>query len=75
MSCTLPRSLLRLTVGDNPDIGEDASVVEELVGERDDRLQPIVLYDPAADFTFAAAASPVKRGEPLNTMPIGCRHP
>ena len=46
---------LFLPVGEHPEVGGDAGVVEELLGQGDDGLQPVVLDDPAADFAFAAA--------------------
>ena len=54
MSCTFP---LRgfLSVGEDPDVGGDAGVVEELLGQGDDGLQPVVLDDPAGGFALAAA--------------------
>ena len=45
-----------LLVPQQPDVGEDARVVEELVGQHDDRVEPVVLQDPAADFALARAA-------------------
>ena len=47
-------SLGRLPVADQPYVGGDAGVVEELFGERDQRLQEIVLQDEAADLALAA---------------------
>ena len=47
-----------LLVGDNPDIGGDAGVVEKLVRQGDDGLQPVILDDPASDFTLARACTP-----------------
>ena len=44
-----------LAVGEHPDVGGDAGVVEELVRQRDDCLEPVVLYDPAADVALASA--------------------
>ena len=49
MSCTLPRRSAGLRFVDEPDIGEDAGVVEKLVGQRHDAVEPVVLDDPAAD--------------------------
>ena len=51
----LARALLAFPVGDNPDVGGDAGIVEELVGQADDGLQHVVLDDPAADVALAAA--------------------
>ena len=39
----------RLAVGQDPEVRGDAGVVEELVGQGDDALQPVVLQDPPAD--------------------------
>ena len=50
-------SLALLAVGDDPDIGVDAGVVEQLLGQGDDAFGPIVLDDPFADVTFAGAPS------------------
>ena len=48
-------ALFALPVGDNPNVGGDAGIVEELVGQADDGLQHVVLDDPAADVALAAA--------------------
>ena len=45
----LAAPLLRLAVGDEPDIGEDAGVVEQLIRQSDDRVEPVVLDDPTPD--------------------------
>ena len=42
-------------VGEHPDVGGDAGVVEELLGERDQCFQPVVFEDPAANLALAAA--------------------
>ena len=55
MSCTLPSAPLLLAVGQHPDVGGDAGVVEELLRQGDDGFQPVVLQNPAADFALAAA--------------------
>ena len=47
-------ALLFLPVRQNPDVGGNAGVVEKLVGQGDNRLQPVVLDDPLADVGFAA---------------------
>ncbi len=44
-----------LAVGDDPEVGGDAGVVEELVGQGDHGLEPVVLDDPAADLALATA--------------------
>ena len=45
-----------LVVSQQPDVGEDAGVVEQLVGQHDDGVEPVVLQNPAADFALARAA-------------------
>ena len=57
-----------LAVGDDPEVGGDAGVVEELVGQRDDGFEPVVLDDPAADLRLPDPAAPVNSGEPLKTI-------
>ena len=49
----LAASFRAFAVRDNPHIGGNARVVEELVGHGDDGIEPIVLDNPTADFTFA----------------------
>ena len=49
----LAAPVLGLAVGQNPDVGRDAGVVEHVERQRDDGLQPIVLDDPAADVALA----------------------
>ena len=44
----------RLAVGHNPHVGGDAGVVEELLGERDERFEQIVFQNEAADLALAA---------------------
>ena len=44
-----------LAVGDDPEVGADPGVVEELVGQGDDPLEPVVLDDPAPDLALARA--------------------
>src|SRR5690606_6285908 len=48
-------ALVAFAVGDDPDIGGDAGVVEQLVGQADHGLQPVVLDDPAANIALSAA--------------------
>ena len=43
----------RLAVAQDPDVGGDAGVVEHVERQGDDRLQPVVLDDPAADVALA----------------------
>ena len=42
-----------LAVRQHPDVGRYAGVVEELLRQRDDCLEPVVLDDPAADVRLA----------------------
>ena len=51
-----------LVVSQQPDVGEDAGVVEKLVGQHDDGVEPVVLQNPAADFALARAAVAVGEG-------------
>jgi hypothetical protein len=51
----LALSPLLLAVGDNPDVGADASVIEHLLRESDDALEPVVLDDPLADVALTRA--------------------
>ena len=46
---------LLLPVGDNPDVGADAGVVEHLFRQGDDGFEPVVFDDPLADVALAAA--------------------
>src|SRR6266487_5316657 len=48
-------SLLLFAVGEYPDIGGDACVVEKLLGQGYDDLKPIVLQYPAANLAFTTA--------------------
>ena len=51
-----------LAVGHHPEIGRDAGIVEQLVGQGDDGLQPVVLDDPAPDVALAAAGVAREQG-------------
>jgi hypothetical protein len=51
-----------LAVGDDPDVGADAGVVEHLLGHGDDGFEPVVLDDPFADFAFARAGAACEQG-------------
>ena len=44
-----------LSVGQHPDVGGDAGVVEEVERQRDDGFEPVVLDEPAADVALALA--------------------
>ena len=48
-------ALGRLAVAEQPDVGGDAGVVEDVERQGDDRLQPVVFDDPAADVALALA--------------------
>ena len=63
----LAAPVARLAVGQHPDIGRDAGVVEHVERQGDDGFQPVVLDDPAPDIAFALPASPVNSDEPLCT--------
>jgi hypothetical protein len=54
-----------LAVGQHPDVGGDAGVVEQVQRQRDDGLQPVVLDDPAADVALALAGVAGEQREPL----------
>ena len=54
----LAPALGALAVGEHPEVGGDAGVVEELVRQGDDGFEPVVLDDPAADLGLAGAGSP-----------------
>lgn len=57
--------LLRLAVGQDPDIGGDARVVEQLVGQGDDGLQQVVLDDPLPDVALAASRPAGEKRRPV----------
>src|SRR5690606_33774643 len=48
-------AVLRLAVREHPDVGRDAGVVEHVEWQGDDRFQPVVLDDPAANVALALA--------------------
>jgi hypothetical protein len=41
-----------LVVPQQPDVREDARIVEELVGQHDDGIEPVILQNPTADFAL-----------------------
>ncbi len=47
-----------LSVRDDPQVGRDACVVEELIRQGDDRFEPIVFDDPLPDLALARARVP-----------------
>ena len=62
MSITRPLMAGGLFVSQQPDVGENAGVVEKLVGQHDDGVEPVVLQNPAADFALARAAVAIGEG-------------
>ena len=50
----------RLAIGEEPDIGLDAGIVEEVGRQSDDRLDPVMLQHPAPDLALAAAGTACK---------------
>ncbi len=60
--------ICRLVIAKQPDIGKYASVVEKLVRQHDDGVEPVVFKDPAADLDSPDAQSPFERGEPLKMI-------
>jgi hypothetical protein len=51
----LALALARFVIGQQPDIGGDAGVVKQVVGQLDDRFEPVVFDNVPADIAFAAA--------------------
>ena len=51
----LAAAVLGLAVREHPDVGRDAGVVEHVQRQGDDRLEPVVLDDVAADVALALA--------------------
>ena len=51
----LALAVLGLAVGEHPDVGGDAGVVEHVERQRDDGFEPVVLDEPAADVALALA--------------------
>ena len=58
----LAPAVLGLAVAEHPDVGGDAGVVEHVERQGDDRLQPVVLDDPAADVALALAGVAGEQG-------------
>jgi hypothetical protein len=48
-----PLALRLLAVGEQPHVAGDAGVVEELLGQRHDRLEQVVFEDPPPDVALA----------------------
>src|SRR5207249_11272327 len=53
--CNFSATRFAFSVRQHPEISRNAGVVEKLIGQSHDRLQPVVLDNPASDFRFAAA--------------------
>ena len=51
----LALAVLGLAVGEHPDVGGDAGVVEEVQRQGDDGFEPVVFDEPAADVALALA--------------------
>ena len=49
----LALTTLLLAIGDDPDVGADAGIVEHLLGQGDDGLKPVVLDDPLANVALS----------------------
>ena len=52
-------------LGDEPNIGEDAGVVEKLVRQGDDGVEPVVLDDPASDIGRAGTGIAAEQGRAI----------
>src|SRR5690606_2966605 len=61
----LALAVLRLAVGDDPDVGADARVVEHVSGEADDRLQQVILDHVPANLALAAPRAASEQGRPV----------
>src|ERR1019366_687948 len=53
VSRTLPLAVRGLPIGQHPDIGGDAGVVEEVERQRDNRFEPVVLDQPPPNVAFS----------------------
>src|ERR1035437_11076839 len=51
----LALAILRLPVGQNPDVGRDAGVVEHVKWQLADGFYPVILQNPPADVALALA--------------------
>ena len=58
----LAAAFFALAVGDDPEVGGDAGVVEEVVGKCDDGFEPVVLDDLATDLRLTRAGGPGEEG-------------
>ena len=54
-------SLRTFMVCDNPDVGADARVVKELVGQGYHGFQPVIFNDPSSDIAFSALGGTCKQ--------------
>ena len=61
----LALSCIRFSVRQDPDIGGDTGVEEQLIGQRDNTLQPVFFDDRASDFAFTAAGITRKERRPV----------
>ena len=61
----------RLAVRHEPHVGKNPGVVEKLIRQRHDGVEPVILDDPAANVGRPRSRIlPEKSGEPLKTMAI-----
>src|SRR5262249_1170556 len=61
----LAAPVLRFAVSDQPQISVNARIVEKLIRQRDDGVEPIVLDDPTADIAFAGAGITGEQRRPV----------
>ena len=61
----LALALLGFLVGQNPDVGGDAGVVEQVVRQLDDGFEQVVLDEVAADVALATASIPGEQGRAI----------
>jgi len=59
----LALAVVGLAVGQHPDVGGDAGVIEEVERQGDDGLEPVVFDDPAADIALALTRVAGEEGE------------
>src|SRR5579883_1767734 len=52
----LSLALLSLTIRQHPHISRDPGIIEKLLGQSNNRLQPVVLQNPAPDLALPAAS-------------------
>ena len=51
----------RRVVSQHPDVGENAGVVKQLIGQHDNRIQPVVFQNPPPNFAFAGTTVSVRQ--------------